>query len=100
MSLPPVVYINCHDAGRLIQPHGHAIETPRLQQFAEQAIFFRNAHTVAPTCSPSRSGLLTGRYPHQTGMLGLAHRGFALEDKSEHLGSRLSRAGYLTALSG
>lgn len=97
---PPVIYINCHDAGRLIQPFGHALKTPHLQRFAGESVFFRNAHTVAPTCSPSRAGLLTGRYPHQVGMLGLAHRGFALDDYSQHLASRLSKAGYLTALSG
>jgi N-sulfoglucosamine sulfohydrolase len=97
---PPVIYLNCHDVGRLIQPYGHAVPTPHLQRFAEQAVFFRNAHTVAPTCSPSRAGLLTGRYPHQVGMLGLAHRGFELNDYSQHLARRLSAEGYLTALSG
>ncbi len=97
---PSVIYLNCHDAGRWIQPHGAPVPTPHLQRFAEESVFFRNAHTVAPTCSPSRAGLLTGRYPHQAGMLGLAHRGFGLVDPSEHLARRLSRLGYETALSG
>ena len=97
---PPIIYIHCHDAGRLIQPHGEAVATPELQRFAEEGIFFRRAFCAAPTCSPSRAALLTGRYPHQVGMLGLAHRGFLLNDYADHLGQRLQREGYVTALSG
>jgi len=97
---PPIIYIHCHDAGRLIQPHGHTISTPELQRFADESIFFRQAYCVAPTCSPSRAALLTGRYPHQVGMLGLAHRGFLLNNYADHLGQRLQREGYTTALSG
>ena len=96
----PVIYLNCHDAGRLIQPYGHAVRTPHLQRFAEEGIVFRQAHCVAPTCSPSRAALLTGKYPHQVGMLGLAHLGFSLNDYSQHLAPRLSKLGYSTALSG
>lgn len=97
---PPIIYLNCHDAGRLIQPHGCGVLTPRLQEFAEESIFFRQAHCVAPTCSPSRAALLSGKYPHQVGMLGLAHRGFEMADYSDHLVQRLGREGYRTALCG
>ncbi len=96
----PVIYINCHDAGRLIQPYGHPVSTPNLQRFAEESVFFRNAHSVAPTCSPSRAALATGGYPHQVGMLGLAHRGFALNNYSEHLAGRLAGQGYYRVLCG
>ena len=84
MNRPNILYIHSHDTGRYIQPYGHAVPTPHLQKLAEQGTLFRNAHTVAPTCSPSRAGLLTGIYPHQNGMLGLAHRGFNLNDYDKH----------------
>jgi N-sulfoglucosamine sulfohydrolase len=95
-----IVYIHSHDTGRYISPYGHAIPTPNLLAFAEQSVLFRQAYTTAPTCSPSRAGLLTGTYPHTNGMLGLAHRGFGLNDYSKHLSNYLSSHGYETALSG
>ena len=61
---------------------------------------FRNAFSAAPTCSPSRSALLTGLSPHANGMVGLAHRGFRLEDYSRHLVRLFREAGYRTALCG
>ena len=98
--LPPVIYLNCHDAGRMVEPYGFPVAAPNLQRFAGEAILFRNAHCAGPTCSPSRAALLTGRYPHQVGMMGLAHRGFGLRDYDEHLARRLKRLGYRTLLSG
>ncbi|CAG7648426.1 Ulvan-active sulfatase [Paenibacillus solanacearum] len=95
-----IVYFHTHDTGRYIQPYGYAVPTPHLQSFAEEAALFRQAFCAGPTCSPSRSGLLTGMAPHSNGMLGLAHRGFRLNDCSQHLASFLARNGYETALSG
>jgi arylsulfatase A-like enzyme len=95
-----IIYIHSHDTGRYIQPYGYAVETPNLQNFAEEGVLFRNAHCAAPTCSPSRSVLLTGQYAHQNGMLGLAHKGGHLADPSHHLANYLKSQGYATALSG
>ena len=95
-----IIYMHSHDTGRYIQPYGHAIRTPNLQQFAEEGVLFRQAFTVNPTCSPSRAALLTGETPHCNGMLGLAHRGFSLYDYSHHIIHTLKPHGYHTALSG
>lgn len=100
MRFPNILYLHSHDTGRLIQPYGHAVPTPRLQRFAEEGVVFRNAFCAAPTCSPSRAALLTGRWAHQTGMLGLAHRGFGLADYSQHLAHTLRAAGYDCTLAG
>jgi arylsulfatase A-like enzyme len=80
MKRPNILYIHSHDTGRYVQPYGHAIPTPNLQRLAEQGVLFRQAYSAAPTCSPSRAGLLTGQCAHSSGMLGLAHRGFSLRD--------------------
>ena len=100
MSHPNILYIHSHDTGRYIQPFGHAMPTPNFQRLAEQGILFRQAFCANPTCSPSRAALLTGQWPHSCGMLGLAHRGFRLNDYSHHLVHTLKKAGYTTALSG
>lgn len=100
MSQPNILYIHSHDTGRYIRPYGHAMPTPNFQALAEQGVLFRQAFCANPTCSPSRAALLTGQWPHCCGMLGLAHRGFRLNDYSQHLVQILNRAGYATALSG
>ncbi|QDU70620.1 sulfatase family protein [Mucisphaera calidilacus] len=97
---PNIVYLHSHDTGRMIQPYGHAVATPALQRFAEQGTVFRRAFCVGPTCSPSRAAMLTGRYPHENGMLGLTHRGARLNDPSQMLPAVLREAGYATAIAG
>jgi N-sulfoglucosamine sulfohydrolase len=97
---PNILYIHSHDTGRYVQPYGHAIQTPNIQHLAEQGILFRKAFSVAPTCSPSRAGLLTGQYAHCNGMIGLAHRGFSLNDYNQHLVHTLRKAGYYSVLIG
>jgi arylsulfatase A-like enzyme len=99
-ELPNIVLLHSHDTGRFVQPYGHPVPTPNIQRLADQGLLFRQAYAAAPTCSPSRSALLTGRWPHANGMLGLAHRGFALEDPGQHLLHTLRAAGYWTAMVG
>ncbi|MFO7955934.1 MAG: sulfatase [Candidatus Brocadiia bacterium] len=100
MSRPNILYIHSHDTGRYVRPHGWAGPTPRIQQLAEEGVVFRQAFCTNPTCSPSRASLLTGRWPHNNGMVGLAHRGFRLNDYGHHVVRTLREAGYYSALSG
>lgn len=100
MTAPNIVLFHTHDTGRWIQPYGAPVRSPRLQQFAEQGVLFRDAHSAAPTCSPSRAAMLTGQWPHQTGMDGLAHLGHSLTHPDRHLAGVLGRAGWHTALVG
>jgi N-sulfoglucosamine sulfohydrolase len=95
-----VLYIHSHDTGRYIQPYGYAVPTPNMQHLAESGVLFSNAFCAAPTCSPSRAALLSGQCAHSSGMIGLAHRGFNLNDPRQHLASVLGAAGYHTALVG
>jgi N-sulfoglucosamine sulfohydrolase len=101
MNAPPnIVYIHSHDTGRYVQPYGRQVVTPNIQRLADQGLLFRNAFSAAPSCSPSRAALLTGRWPHCNGMNGLAHRGFTLADPSQHIVHTLKAAGYWTAMVG
>ncbi len=100
MMRPNILYLHSHDTGRYLQPYGYAVATPNLQRLAEEGVLMRQAFCAAPTCSPSRAALLTGQCAHSAGMLGLAHRGFALTDPSQHLARTLRDAGYFTGLCG
>jgi N-sulfoglucosamine sulfohydrolase len=100
MPTPNILYIHSHDTGRYVSPFGYAVPTPNIQHLAEEGLLFRQAYCAAPTCSPSRAALVTGQYPHTNGMLGLAHRGFALHDYSHHLVHTLRTAGYYSAAVG
>ena len=42
--------------------------TPRLDRLAAQGAVFENFYSAAPYCTPSRAGLLTGRWPIRTGL--------------------------------
>lgn len=95
-----ILYLHSHDTGRYVEPYGHPAPAPNLRRLAEEGVLFRQAFCAAPTCSPSRASLLTGRYPHNNGMLGLTHRGFGLHDFGQHIVRTLSSIGYRTVLSG
>jgi N-sulfoglucosamine sulfohydrolase len=95
-----ILYIHSHDTGRYVQPYGHRISTPSIQRLAEEGVLFRQAYSTAPTCSPSRAGLLTGTAPHSCGQFGLVNRGFVLRDVDRHIARTLAKAGYATILAG
>src|SRR5438874_3791174 len=62
---PNVVVILADDLGygdvRCLNPDGK-IPTPNLDRFAAQGLTFTDAHSPSAVCSPTRYGLLTGRY--------------------------------------
>ncbi len=99
-SPPNILYIHSHDTGRVVQPYGFQVPTPNIQLLADQGVLFREAFCAAPTCSGSRASLLTGLHCHNNGMLGLAHRGWKLNDYGQHWIHALRGAGYRSTLIG
>ena len=97
---PNILYVHSHDTGRWVEPYGHPINTPNIQNLAEEGVLFRKAFCAAPTCSGSRACLLTGQYTHSNGMVGLAHRGFPLNDYRQHIVHTLHKLGYWSGLVG
>jgi N-sulfoglucosamine sulfohydrolase len=83
-----------------VQPYGYGVLTPNIQLLADQGLLFREAFSAASSCSPSRASFITGQYPHSNGMLGLAHRGFRLNDYRRHIVNTLREAGYHSELIG
>lgn len=48
--------------------HGSEIRTPNIDRLAREGVRL-NRFYAAPVCSPTRAGLLTGRYPHRFGIM-------------------------------
>jgi arylsulfatase A-like enzyme len=79
---------------------GKTFKTPVIDQLAAGGAILEN-HYVQPVCSPTRSCLLTGRYPTQTGVYGIISPGaVGLPLKERTLASALKEAGYSTAILG
>lgn len=73
------------------------ISTPNLDRLAQQGTTFSRAYCPNPTCTPSRSSIITGMYPSQHGAWTLGTK--LLEDRHT-VGEDFSRAGYKTSLIG
>ena len=81
------------------------IRSPRLDQFAREGVRCTDFYVVAPSCTPSRGALLTGRYPLRNG---LAHQlvttenwtGTGLPPRERILPQYLKDADYRTACFG
>ena len=53
--------------------YGHpSIRTPHLDHMAGEGLRFTDFYSAAAVCTPSRAGLLTGRYPVRSGMCEMA----------------------------
>jgi N-sulfoglucosamine sulfohydrolase len=78
------------------------VHSPALDRLAATGVRFARSFCTAPQCSPSRAALHTGRYPHSTGVLGLAHApfGWRLDARERHTARILLDAGYSTTLVG
>ncbi|WP_435146100.1 sulfatase family protein [Halobaculum sp. P14] len=78
-----------------------AFHTPALDDLASDGTLFTNAYCTHPQCSPSRSSLVTGKFPHQTGVRALSNWGpYELDPDSNSVGRTLSDAGYETLWAG
>lgn len=77
------------------------VETPHLDWLAAQGTVFRNAYCVSPICAPARTTLLTGLYPHTTGIIAnYDHDELRLPDSIPTLADYLKPQGYACAYSG
>lgn len=67
---PNIVFILVDDQGYydLGCYGGSEVRTPRIDAMAAEGVRFTDYYAAAPICSPSRAGLLTGRYPRRFGM--------------------------------
>jgi arylsulfatase A-like enzyme len=103
---PNIIVIVGDDMGYAdVGVHGcRDIPTPHLDALANSGVRFSNGYVSGPYCSPTRAGLLTGRYQTRFGHefnpggAGGGEKGLPTSEKT--LADRLKAAGYATALVG
>src|SRR5690606_25390806 len=64
-SRPNIVYILADDMGygylSALNPHS-GINTPNIDKIVKEGMYFTDAHSNSAVCTPTRYGILTGRY--------------------------------------
>lgn len=104
MKQPNVLLFISHDTGRHISPCDVAqVRTPHAERMAREGVNLTNVFCTSPLCAPARSSLVTGRFPHQNGVMGLPGDrtgGWDLYPRERHAASVFTGAAYDTVLCG
>lgn len=74
-----------------------SIRTPNIDRMAREGLQFDNVYLTISSCSPSRTSILTGRYPHNTGA---AELHTPLPKQLSYFPELLKEKGYFSALAG
>jgi len=103
---PNIIIILADDLGygdlKKLNPDAQ-IETPNLTRLANNGLIFTNAHTPSAVCTPTRYGLLTGRYCFRSILKQGVLRSFSpalIEDDRCTIADVAKNAGYSTAVIG
>lgn len=104
-SQPNIILILADDMGvGEVSHHGGLIPTPALDQMASEGMRFTDAHTSSSVCTPTRYGILTGRYNWRSrlkrGVLTNVDSAALMDPERVNLGNYLQDAGYHTACVG
>ncbi len=106
-SQPNIVLIMCDDLGygdvQCLNPENGKIKTPHIDQLAAEGMIFTDAHSGSSVCTPTRYGLLTGRYSWRTRLQKGVVQGFApclIAPDRMTIAGLLKTKGYTTAIIG
>jgi arylsulfatase A-like enzyme len=72
VAAPNIVYILCDDLGygdpQCLNPKRGKIATPHMDRLAAEGMTFTDCHSGSSVCTPTRYGILTGRYSWRTSL--------------------------------
>ncbi len=79
-----------------------SVKTPAMDSIPPEGVLFTHVFCSTPQCSASRSSIMTGLYPHATGVMGNigAAGGNPLKPETASLGELFLKAGYRTGYFG
>jgi arylsulfatase A len=102
---PNIVLIMADDLGYGdISLHGAPdIRTPHIDGLAESGVYFSRFYTSGTVCSPTRAGLMTGRYQQRTGcdrVVYVEEKDLGMSLKEKLLPEYLKELGYVTGITG
>ena len=101
---PNIVIVNCDDLGYgdLGCYGANKIRTPHLDLMACQGARFTDFYSCAAVCTPSRAGLMTGRYAIRVGLPNVLspNSKIGISDNELTLGEAVKARGYATACIG
>ena len=104
---PNIVIVLADDLGwgdaHCYDPAHNKVPTPNIDRLAAHGMRFTDAHTSGSLCSPSRYGLLTGRYSWRTQMRNHVVRGYGsplIKSGRLTLAALLQQQGYYTSCVG
>lgn len=101
---PNIIYVLADDLGYGdLSCYDGKIKTPNLDEFASEGIRFTDAHTSSSVCTPTRYGILTGRYNWRSKLKKSVLNGKSpslIPSERETVASMLKKEGYSTAYIG
>lgn len=104
---PNIVLIVCDDLGygevQALAPKTSKIKTPSIDQLTREGMVFTDAHAGASVCTPTRYGIMTGRYSWRTKLQRGVVQGFApnlIKEDRPTIANFLKDQGYHTAIIG
>ena len=104
---PNIIYVICDDLGygdiQCLNPKNGKIPTPHVDLLASEGMVFTDAHSGSSVCTPTRYGVLTGRYSWRTALQSGVVQGFApclIAKDRPTVASFLKNHGYDTAIIG
>lgn len=100
LDRPNILLITTDDQGLQAGCYGDPLaRTPNIDRLASEGMRFTRGYVTQSSCSPSRSTMLTGKYPHQNGHFGLTNN-FRIHDGIKTLPAIMNDAGYRTGIIG
>ena len=106
-SKPNIVFVLCDDLGygdvHCLNPERGKILTPAVDRLAKEGMIFTDAHSGSSVCTPTRYGLLTGRYSWRTRIQNGVVQGHApclIAEDRPTVASLLKEQGYHSAIFG
>ena len=103
---PNIVYILADDMGVgdvMAYNKDSKFPTPHIDRMASEGMLFTDAHTNSSVCTPTRYGILTGRYAWRTHLksgVTNGHSPHLIDPARETVASFMKKQGYQTAVFG